>query len=110
MPLACHRGLPVRLTTTHTMSHNPSICAAYKERRKWLDRVIGLSLAVESSRANFSPGEDWTPTDDRVAYQISQIEASIIDASDHLTRASMAHRYALEEAELQAEAQRLAEE
>ena len=92
------------------MPHDPELRRAYSERRKWRDRIIGLSLAVESSRANFSPGDDWTPSDDRVAYQIEQLHASIDDAADRLARASMAHQMALDEQELKMEANRLAEE
>ena len=92
------------------MSHNPELTRACHERRKWRDRLIGLCLSVESVRANFSPGEDWTPQDDRVAFQIEQLHASIDESSERLARASMAHRMALDELETQREADRLAEE
>lgn len=78
---------------------NSEILAAWNERQKYLDRLLGLALAVESSRANFSPGEDeWTPTDDRVAFQIGQLHDSLVEAAAALTRADMAHRCAVEEA------------
>jgi len=92
------------------MAHNPELTRAFNERRKWRDRVLALCLAVESSRANFSPGDEWTPTDERVAFQIDQLHASIEEAAERLTRAAMAHRMAMDEAELQTEADRLAEE
>ena len=92
------------------MSRNPELIRACNERRKWRDRLMALCLAVESSRANFSPGDDWTPTDDRVAFQIDQLHESIDEAAERLARASMAHRMALDELETQIEADRLAEE
>lgn len=92
------------------MSRNPELIRACNERRKWRDRLMALCLAVESSRANFSPGDDWTPTDDRVAFQIDQLHESIDEAAERLARASMAHRMALDELETQREADRLAEE
>ena len=92
------------------MSHNPELTRACNERRKWRDRVVALSLCTESVRANFSPGDDWTPTDDRVAFQIDQLHESIDEAAERLARASMAHRMALDELETQIEADRLAEE
>ena len=92
------------------MSRNPELIRACNERRKWRDRLMALCLAVESSRANFTPGDDWTPTDDRVAFQIDQLHESIDEAAERLARASMAHRMALDELETQIEADRLAEE
>ena len=92
------------------MSPNPELIRACNERRKWRERVMALCLAVESSRANFSPGDDWTPTDDRVAFQIDQLQESIDEAAERLARASMAHRMALDELETQREADRLAED
>lgn len=92
------------------MAQNPELTRTANERRKWRDRVMALSLAVESSRANFSPGDDWTPTDERVAFQIDQLHASIDEAAERLARAAMAHRMALDEQEMQREADRLAEQ
>jgi hypothetical protein len=92
------------------MSHNPELTRASNERRKWRDRIIGLSLSVESARANFSPGDDWLPQDDRVAFQIEQLHAAIDETADRLTRAAMAHRAAIDELETRREADRLAEE
>ena len=80
------------------MTCNQEIRDAWNERQKYLDRLLGLALAVESSRANFSPGDDWTPTDDRVSFQIDQLHRSIVDAAAALTRADMAHRCAMEQA------------
>lgn len=91
------------------MSFNPELTRACNERRKWRDRVIGLSLSVESVRANFSPGDAWTPQDDRVSYQLEQLHASIDEAADRLARACMAHQSALDEIELRDESDRLAE-
>ena len=91
------------------MSHNPELTRACNERRKWRDRVIALSLSTESVRANFSPGDEWTPTDDRVAYQLDQLHGSICEAAERLARANMAHQMALDDLELQREADRLAE-
>ena len=92
------------------MSHNPELTRACNERRKWRDRVVALSLCTESVRANFSPGDDWTPSDDRVAFQIDQLHESIDEAAERLARASMAHRMALDEVETKIEGDRLAEE
>ena len=92
------------------MPHNPELTRACNDRRKWRDRIIGLSLSVESARANFSPGDNWLPQDDRVAFQIEQLHEAIDEAADRLTRAAMAHRAALDEIEIRMEADRLAEE
>ena len=93
------------------MSHNPELTRAYNDRRKWRDRIIGLSLATESARANFSPGDDWLPQDDRVAFQLEQLHASIDEAADRLARAAMAHQMALDELEtkIESEGQKLTE-
>ena len=91
------------------MANNPELTRTYNEKRKWRDRVIGLSLSSESVRANFTPGEDWLPQDDRVSYQLEQLHESICEAAANLTRASMAHQMALDDAETQREADRLAD-
>ena len=93
------------------MSHpDPAIAAAHRERRRYLDRILALALAVESSRANYSPGDEWTPTDDRVAFQISGLEDAICEAADQLTRASLNRQAAMDAAETALEARRLTEE
>ena len=91
------------------MTHHPELHRACNERRKWRDRVIALSLCTESVRANFSPGNDWTPTDERVSYQLDQLNDAICEAAECLARANMAHQMAVDELELRLEADRLAE-
>jgi len=93
------------------MSRTPEVTRASNERRKWRDRIIAFSLSIQTARSQFSDGEDsWTAQDDCLAYQIDQLQQAIDDAADHLTRAAMAHRMALDALETKLEADRLAED
>ena len=92
------------------MSRTPEITRACNERRKFRDRIIGLGLCVESARANFSPGDDWLPQDQRVAFQLEELHKLIDETADQLTRAVMNHRLAIDALETRQEADRLAED
>lgn len=87
-----------------TCDCNHEIRDAYNERRRYLQRLEGLALAVQSSRANFSPGDGWTDNDDRVAFQIEQIHDAMAEAAAAVTRADMAHKAAMERARAAADA------
>ena len=86
------------------MNVNPEIRDTYNERSRYLQRLEGLALAVQSSRANFSPGDEWTDSDDRVAFQIGELQDAIVDAAAALTRADMAHKAAMERYQAAADA------
>ena len=79
-----------------TCDCNSEVRDAYNERSRYLRRLEGLALAVQSSRANFSPGDEWTDSDDRVAFQIDQLHEAMVDAAAAVTRADMAHKAAME--------------
>ena len=46
------------------MANQPEITRAFNERQKYRDRIIAFSLSIQTARAQFSDGDDWTQTDD----------------------------------------------
>ena len=71
---------------------DPAIRAAYNERRQLLSELITLSTIHADLRDRFSPGDDWTDNDDKIAGQLIELDDVIIDKATALSIAATRHK------------------
>ena len=71
---------------------DPTVRAAYNERRQLLGELITLSTISADLRSQFSPGDDWNANDERIAGQLFDLDEVIIDKATALSIAATRHK------------------
>ena len=71
---------------------DPTVRAAYNERRQLLSELVTLSTIHADLRDRFSPGDDWTASDEKIAGQLIDLDDVIIDKATALTIAATRHK------------------
>ena len=74
---------------------NPVIRAAWQKKQDHIKRITALAMAIGSCRECFSDGDDFTAADDRICFQISELENAMCEVAHRLALADDIHRDAM---------------
>ena len=72
--------------------YNPALKAASNELQNLLQNLIALSLIHYDLRLEYSEGDDWTLKDEKISYQLSELDRAIVDKATALSIAAARYK------------------
>jgi hypothetical protein len=72
--------------------YNPALRAASNELQKLLQNLIALSLIHYDIKLEYSEGDDWTLRDEKISYQLCELDSAIVDKATALSIAAARYK------------------